>query len=246
LQHDTAAKKGRFTAEVAANIALNRHHYRLRLRLKGPAAAAFAPTSPGQFAQFDASSLALPPIEHIPHDLADRAGRNILLRRPLSFADVRTEPSGDVILEVLYCVLGPATLRMTTLAPGDSISIIGPLGRGYSTSADKKLALLVAGGMGAPPLQHMATYLRQNRPDTKVLAFVGARSLQQLPYTVDHARTSSEPSYVLKEFADSGVMSLVATDDGSFGHKGFVTELLAEWLAKPRATADATIIYACG
>jgi dihydroorotate dehydrogenase electron transfer subunit len=135
---------------------------------------------------------------------------------------------------------------MTTLATGDSISIIGPLGRGYTAATNKKLALLVAGGMGAPPLQHMAAYLRQNRPDTNVLAFVGARSLQQLPYTVDHARASSEPSYTLKEFAVSGVMSLVATDDGSFGHKGFVTDLLVEWLGKPHAPADAMVIYTCG
>jgi dihydroorotate dehydrogenase electron transfer subunit len=246
LQHDTTARKGRFTAEVSANTPVNPHHYRLTLRLKGPAAAAFATTTPGQFAQFDATDLALPPVEKIPAQLRDAAGRKLLLRRPLSFSGLTVEPSGDVVLEVLYCVLGPATLRMTTLALGDSISIIGPLGKGYTIPAGKKVAWLVAGGMGAPPLQHMAAWLSQQHPAMDVLAFAGARSISQLPYTMDPARVSPEPSLALAEFARCGVKSLIATDDGSSGHKGFITELVARWLSTLKVPAKEVIIYACG
>jgi dihydroorotate dehydrogenase electron transfer subunit len=241
-----APTKGRFMAEVRGNKPINPHHYRLTLSLTGAAAEAFAGTVPGQFAQFDASDLALPPVEMIPPHLRDAAGKRLLLRRPLSFADVRREPGGEVVLEVLFCVLGPATVRMTTLAAGDRISLIGPLGRGFTVPEGKRQVLLVAGGMGAPPLQHMAAWLHERHPDVSVLAFAGARTLLQLPYTVDKAGIKAEPSLALAEFARHGVKSLVATDDGSAGHKGFVTDMLSDWLAASKVPASDVIIHTCG
>jgi len=246
VHQDASAKRGRFVAEVIANTALNPHHYRLKLRLSGSAAKAFADTIPGQFAQFDAANLALPPIERIPPELRESSGRNLLLRRPLSFAGITSEAAGDVVLEVLYCVLGPATLRMTTLAQGDTISVIGPLGKGYSLPAGKKLALLVSGGMGAPPLQHMAQWLRQHHGEVEPVAFVGARSVSELPYSVEGSKVSGEPSLCVSEFARYHVKSMVATDDGSLGYKGFVTQMLARWLDHARLSSGDAIIYACG
>ena len=90
--------------------------------------------------------------------MKDASARQILLRRPFSFARV-TKDKGVTAVEVVYCVLGPATLRMTTLTKGNSISVIGPLGNGFSVPPGKKLALLVAGGMGSPPLEHLAQVL---------------------------------------------------------------------------------------
>lgn len=246
VHQDASAKRGRVVAEVTANTALNPHHYRLMLRLKGPAAKAFADTVPGQFAQFDTANLAMPSVEKIPPELRESSVRNLLLRRPLSFAGITAESSGDVVLEVLYCVLGPATLRMTTLARGDAISLIGPLGRGYSLPAGKKLAILVSGGMGAPPLQHMAQWLRQHRPEVETVAFVGARSASQLPYSVESLKVSGEPSLCVSEFARYQVRSMVATDDGSLGYKGFVTQMLASRLGHAQPGTGDAIIYACG
>lgn len=239
-------QKGRFVAEVKANTALTPSHHRLLLVLKDAAAEAFAATIPGQFAQFDTSDLALPVLEKIHPHLRETAGKKVLLRRPLSFAGVTRESSGEIILEVLFCIVGPATLRMSTLASGDLISIIGPLGRGFTMPEGKKQALLVAGGMGAPPLQHMAAWLHTEHPDVEVMAFAGARTVAQLPFTVDASKVSPKPSMAIREFARCGVRSLIATDDGSSGHKGFVTALLSEWLADSKVPVSDTIIYTCG
>ena len=69
-----------------------------------------------------------------------------------------------VIADVLYLVLGPGSLRMTTLRQGDQINLIGPLGRGFWVPEGKTTAIIVAGGMGAPPLQHLGKFLTTHYP----------------------------------------------------------------------------------
>jgi dihydroorotate dehydrogenase electron transfer subunit len=145
-------QKAIFTALVIDNKAVGKSFFHLRLQLDSNTVGVFRNALPGQFAQLDLSRLALPAEEQIPNELAERSQRQILLRRPFSFTNI--ECSDDkVILEILYCVLGPATLRMKTLKSGDKINLIGPLGNGFKILSDRKLAILVAGGMGAPPLQ---------------------------------------------------------------------------------------------
>jgi len=78
----------------------------------------------------DLCGAALPRAEAIPEGLVDKAQRGILLRRPFSFCDV-SEHKEKTRVDILYCVVGPASLRMTTLSAGDSVSVIGPLGSGF-------------------------------------------------------------------------------------------------------------------
>jgi len=200
---------------------------------------------PGQFAQLDLSTAGLPPAEAIPEDLADIARREILLRRPFSFADV-TSREGKTIAEVLYRVLGPATLRMTKLSPSDSISVIGPLGNGFSVPQGKKIALLVAGGTGAPPLQYLAKILSADYPYIEAIAFAGAKTAKELPFEGRLDQISQQLGFSLPEFARYGIKSLVATDDGSAGFAGLVSDCLKQWLEETRPTPQSAIIYACG
>jgi len=239
-------QKAIFTASVSDNKAISEKFFNLRLRLSGNAAEVFRKAEPGQFAQFDVSSLALPRREQIPDELSQRAGRQILLRRPFSFTNI--EFAGDeIILDILYCVLGPATLRMKTLKPADTINLIGPLGNGFKIFDDKKLAILAVGGMGAPPLQHLAKELKKQCPQTEVIVFAGAKSLSQLPYfDIKLEKISKEPTFVLGEFAQHNAKALISTDDGSAGFKGFVTKMLKDWLNEKRPDSKKTIIYACG
>ena len=123
--------KGEFTAVVVANKRMGEPFGRLRLEFSQAGARAFADFKPGQFAQLDLSNIALPSPEDIPQNLRDAAGRKILLRRPFSFAEIVAE-TDRTFAELLYCVVGPATVRMTTLRSGDPVSIIGPLGNGYN------------------------------------------------------------------------------------------------------------------
>jgi dihydroorotate dehydrogenase electron transfer subunit len=216
------------------------------MEFSGAGAEAIAAFRPGQFVQIDLSTAALPRPEDIPQHLADAARREILLRRPFSFADVEVRDD-KTHAEVLYCVVGPATLRMTTLAPGDAISVIGPLGNGFSVPAGTRTALLVSGGMGAPPLQYLAKVLTAEHPDIDVLAFAGAKMAEDLPFERPLDEISQQLGFSLPEFAKHGVKSQVATDDGSAGFHGLVTDCLARWLDDKRGSApDGTVIYACG
>jgi len=236
-------KKGVFSAKVRGNVAVKERFYRLGLRLDGKGALAFSQVIPGQFVEVSLCETALPSVENIPDDLLDSSQRQIILRRPFSFCDVEVTSQADVRIEILYCVLGPATLRMTTLVEGDRLSIIGPLGHGFSVPDGKKLALLVAGGMGAPPLMHLIGFLHANFPRMRVVAFAGAKSVADLPFSV---QSSDKNGIEATEFAGFGAESHIATDDGSAGFRGFVTDCLRQWLKKDGPDAGETIIYSCG
>ncbi|RLI20635.1 hypothetical protein DRO47_04675 [Candidatus Bathyarchaeota archaeon] len=228
---------------VIDNDAIKRRFGRLTIQLAGEAARRFSHVTPGQFAQIRLSEAALPQPDRIPDNIADSARRQILLRRPFSFCDVTVESPTEVHIGILYCVLGPATLRMTTLASGNQISIIGPLGNGFSVPAGKKLALLVAGGMGAPPLQHLARVLKSNFAEVEVVAFAGAKTLGDLPFT---EQGLDKKGSAIAEFAGFCAQSHVATDDGSAGFRGFVTDCVRRWFRKNKPAAAEVIIYSCG
>ncbi len=111
----------------------------------------------------------------------------------------------------------------------------------------KQLALLVVGGMGAPPIRCLAKYLRAEYPEMKAIAFVGAKSAASLPFEGDFGEISSHIDLFVPAFAKYGIPCAVATDDGSAGYPGFVTERLAQWLDEQKDwPAKDTILYACG
>ena len=241
MENHQTPTKGPFEAKVSFNKKLGDKFYRLGLQFTGAAAEAFGATRPGQFAQFDVSNIAMPAPEVIPEELKDAAARQILLRRPFSFARV-VKDKGTTTVEVVYCVLGPATLRMTTLTKGNSISVIGPLGNGFTVPTGKKKALLVAGGMGSPPLEHLAQVL----PTIDAIAFAGAKTAGELPFEKRLDGISRELGFWLVEFGRYSISSFVATDDGSAGFKGTVTNCLLDWISQNNINPAETIIYACG
>ncbi|UCD52642.1 MAG: dihydroorotate dehydrogenase electron transfer subunit [Phycisphaerales bacterium] len=241
-----AAPKGPFRATVTDNVRIGACFWRMDLRFEGDGAGAFGQFRPGQFLQIDVADVALPPVEKIPASLRDGARRKVLLRRPFSFAEVT--PQGETTMaELLYCVVGPATLRMTTLARHDTVSVIGPLGNGFWVPENKRTALLVVGGMGVPPIRCLAKMLSADHPNIKTLAFVGAKTVGALPFEGDLDTTSEELGFCVPAFAKFGIPSVLATDDGSAGAQGFVTEHLAQWLDDNAEPArDEMIVYACG
>ncbi len=213
----------------------------MSLELAGLGAEAFETVTPGQFAEFDLTGASLPSPEDVPVELRDAIERKILLRRPFSFSDVRIE-DGRAIIDVLYAVVGAATVRMAGLKPGDEISVLGPLGNGFTIPVKKKLAILLAGGMGAPPIQHLAKVLAAGFKNIEVVTFAGAKSSDDMPFAVSDKNTAIGPA----EFPDYGLEMLIATDDGSTGYKGLVTECFRQWLQTCEHKADDTIVFCCG
>jgi dihydroorotate dehydrogenase electron transfer subunit len=243
----SSSPKGDFEATVLSNQQIRTCYYRLALELEPAATAAFFSVNPGQFAMLDLTEASLPQTENIPDSLKDTAKRQLILRRPFSFSDVsiRQGPAGSVVrLEIMYCVLGPATVRMTGLSDGNKIRLLGPLGNGFQIQPQKELAILIAGGMGAPPLVHLAGVLKMRFPAMRVIIFVGAKSCESLPFTI---HIGNKTGLVLEEFQQLNVVSCyVATDDGSAGFKGYITDCVEGWLAKNDWMADKTVFYACG
>ena len=130
------------------------------------------------------------------------------LRRPFSIHRVKGPD-----IEIIFEVVGKGTQLLSRRKAGELLDIIGPLGNGFSVSGSR-LAVLAAGGIGVAPLFFLAEQLMR-KPQTanrKPLVLIG----------------SKKGSEVLceKEFKDLGCEVKIATDDGSKGFKGKVTDLL--------------------
>jgi dihydroorotate dehydrogenase electron transfer subunit len=240
------ANKGIFAATVLSNQRIRQCYYRLDLRLDPIGSALFNHVVPGQFLELDLSGTALPDISEIPKHLRSSAQRPVLLRRPFSFSDVSITqgPRGtSAKVQILYCVLGPGSIRMTNLKRDDIVSILGPLGNGFSIPHDISNAILIAGGMGSPPILHLADYLKNNYPKCNTTCFVGAKSSEDFPFTllIDNIRGT-----VLDEFERIQVPSYIATDDGSAGYQGFITDHAQKWLRNNEMNPTATVIFGCG
>ena len=147
-----------------------------------------------------------------------------LLRRPLG---VHRVVNGGI--ELLYEVIGKGTELLSRMKPGVLLDVIGPLGTGFNIPKRRGISILVAGGNGVAPLLFLAEKLIAKRQ--KVCVLIGGCSR----------------GHVLceKEFKKIGAEVSIATEDGSGGHKGLVTDLLKDILTS-RPPASATIIYACG
>ncbi len=153
------------------------------------------------------------------------------LRRPFSIHRVN-----GVNIEVLYEVIGLATQILSQKKAGEYLDIIGPLGNGFDyegrrtpacrTGRKDEERILVAGGMGIAPLMFLAGKLKK----TKAIVLIGAKTKNDI--------------LCEKEFKKLGCDVKIATDDGSRGFKGKVTDLLKRLLS----TMDYRLwtIYGCG
>lgn len=142
--------------------------------------------------------------------------RDPLLPRPMAvFRDLGPDPvDGDGIgerqVELLYRVVGRGTTLLAETLPGQSISVVGPLGRGFPIEADGGLAILVGGGSGIASLYELARALIEK--GRAVLVILGARSKPDL--------------LARSDFAALDVELVCTTEDGSDGIHGRVTEPL--------------------
>ena len=233
--------KAQLNPKIVSNVLIGTCFYKIRMVFEGADAKIMSSAKPGQFAEVRVDQLAAP-AEHT----ENHTNKQVLLRRPFSFSCVEIF-DGEVFAEILYCVLGAGTLRMTTLKKGDSIDLIGPLGTGFTVDDNCKNAILVGGGMGAAPLQSLAQYLHDNHKDINMHAFIGAQDAKGLPFF--HVHKHLEQGNVVEdiiEFSKYGAKTYISTDDGSAGMKGFVTDLWGKWLGENEINIEDTVVYACG
>jgi dihydroorotate dehydrogenase electron transfer subunit len=151
-----------------------------------------------------------------------RAGdwSGLVLRRPFSF---NTVDLGTGIITIHFRTVGRGTEWFTRLRAGDTLDMLGPLGRPFEVDPRSRHLLLVAGGLGIAGVRMLAD--EAIRDGRQVVLLFGAASARDV-----------YPSSLLPD----EVEYVVATDDGSLGHHGFVTDLV------PAYEAWADQAFACG
>jgi len=146
-------------------------------------------------------------------------GIDPLLRRPMSICNI-----DDAYKEmtVLYRAEGLGTKALASKTPGDLLDVLAPLGEPfpYDQILNHSRILLVGGGIGVPPLYYLGRKLKQKGHE--IQSILGFNSAKDVFYEA--------------EFQSLG-LTKISTIDGSYGHKGFVTDLLDEnW----------DVLYSCG
>lgn len=158
-----------------------------------------------------------------------------LLRRPLSVHDscfLRAGKTGTV--KILYGVVGKGTELLSGKKSGNVIDCLGPFGTGFDLGkiVAFKNIFIVAGGIGVAPLFFLAKQITAHlRTGQKIIVLIGAKTKEDILRE--------------KEFKSLGCRVYAATEDGSRGFKGRVTELLKNFLPLPANHGLATIC-ACG
>lgn len=154
-------------------------------------------------------------------------GYDPLLRRPLS---IHSASKKHKRFELLYEVVGKGTELLSKYSVGSELDILGPLGKGFEIDKRKKIAILVGGGMGVAPLLALAEEIKTKA----IYILIGAKNRD---------RVLAE-----KEFKTITDQVLVSTDDGSYGKKGFISDLLLDFIDNtlPKEDTPMTTIYTCG
>ena len=234
---------------IIRNVNICHEHFRLTIRMDG-----FPPSAAGQFVQLQCRGLddqqsareiawpaaGLPVATH-----PELTNREPMLRRPLSLADRRDLPDGSSEIDIIYRTIGAGTKWLSTAPVGQQLSVIGPLGNGFTIRPDKAFAAVVGGGVGVPPMLYMAKAL--NASGRAAAAFCGARTASMLPLTVDgQPDPAGSPRPCVSEFSACCTDASIATDDGSAGFSGLVSEAFILWLREHDFDPRDVVVYCCG
>ena len=127
------------------------------------------------------------------------------LRRPISICDW-----DDKTITIIYKVVGKGTEAMAEMLPGKKLDILTGLGNGFTAKEGSEKPLVIGGGVGAPPMYGVAKHLiEKGAKPTVILGF-----------------TSKDDVFYEEEFKALGCDVYVTTNDGSYGTKGFVTDVI--------------------
>ena len=168
---------------------------------------------------------------------------SLAMRRPISIMSVDTD---NGTFDLLYKVVGEGTRQLAERKIGEVLSIIGPIGNGFELT-DKKLPLLIGGGVGMPPMIAIA----QQMKDTNHDPFVILGSEVPFPFTPELSKignpcpNASHTMPLLEEWNVACRLASLQDYKGVF--KGYVTDLAREYLNTLSTDELAQVeVYSCG
>lgn len=207
------------TAPVIENVPMARNTWRMRLACSEVARRIL----PGQFFMIRAPERSDP-----------------LLGRPFALYDIWTDAAGNPAgVDFGYVVVGKMTGLLAEMRSGDSVELWGPLGNGFPPPGPGHLAV-VAGGIGQTPFLAVVREALRRRQYGEP-----PRRLAETPSKITLCYGVRSVKYLagVNEFAGEGIDVRLATDDGSQGHHGFVTQVLQQLIDGPNRPDR---IYCCG
>ena len=145
-----------------------------------------------------------------------------LLRRPFSIYKVENET-----LQILYKPVGKGTYLLSKKIKGEKIDMLGPLGRGFEINLNSSQKIvLIGGGIGIAPLYFLSSKLS----GFPVTVFLGAKTKKKI--------------LCKREFINQGFKVKIATDDGTEGFKGLISDFLFSYFSSLSSSIGA--VYGCG
>ncbi len=175
-------------------------------------------------------------------------GPDLPMRRPLSI--MRASAEGGWI-EVLYKVVGHGLAELALRKTGESLSCLGPIGRGFTLHEARPRMLMIGGGVGIPPMVFLAESLGDDRGHWKPLVFMGSEL--PFPFELETSRlaVSALPAgttATMPLLERLGIPCRLASLSGNPGcHRGFVTELADAWLGALGAGERGEVeVFSCG
>ena len=174
---------------------------------------------------------------------------DIPMRRPLSIMRADKD-SGEV--DFLYKIVGQGLRALSHARVGDSLSILGPIGNGFSPNPAKPRKLMIGGGVGIPPMVFLAEQLVAQGADLSTsLVLMGS----EVPFPFEQTQSAGEIAGIedgvnaaMPDLEQLGIPSRLASLQGYEGcYQGYITDLAAEWLrALPADSLTEVEVFACG
>jgi dihydroorotate dehydrogenase electron transfer subunit len=175
-----------------------------------------------------------------------RCDETLPMRRPLSIMR-----ACDDWIEVLYKTLGYGLQLLSRKTPGESVSVLGPIGQPFRMNPERPNAVLIGGGVGIPPMVFIADRLRQAKDSWQPLAILGS----EIPFPFDLIASRLDTPWLdagtnstmplLESWDVPTRLATLAGYEGCFN--GYVTDLAEQWLKTLSTDAIAkTEIFACG
>ncbi len=151
---------------------------------------------------------------------------DVYFRRPFSIASVDSNGS----IEIIFKIFGEGTVLLANLAKGDKVNLLGPLGVPFKFPKKNEQTIIIAGGVGFPPLMYLAVEMIAKGHDPKSIHFFyGGRTTDDI---IEKTRLNK-----------LGVNFYPVTEDGSFGVKGLVTKPVEEFIKSSNSNMR---IFSCG